>query len=219
MQKAEGRTQNVCGRFAAVLGCALALLLHSQLAYADGGTLRLSQRRGQWQISVFTSPAVPSVGPIDISTLVQDASTGRIRDDVPVTVRLQSIEPQGLTLEQEATAGAATNKLFRAALIDLPAAGKWRTEILLGDESHSASANDRNSPTLAFDFDVAPPPAQWLSVAAWVAWPIGVIAVFLLHQILVARSALRHHSLPQAGNRPNHVDTIRTDRNNRLLTI
>src|SRR5262245_13032402 len=39
MQKAEGRTQNVCGRFAAVLGCALALLLHSQLAYADGGTL------------------------------------------------------------------------------------------------------------------------------------------------------------------------------------
>src|SRR5262245_18803978 len=97
---AERSRQNEGGTFVAILACALALLLPN-VALADGGILRLSQRCGAWQVSVFTSPAVPSVGPIDISTLVQDASTGRIRDNVPVTVRLQSIAPQGLTLEQE----------------------------------------------------------------------------------------------------------------------
>src|SRR5262245_49991286 len=41
MQNAKGRTRNVCGRFAAILGCTLIVLLDSQLAYADGGTLQL----------------------------------------------------------------------------------------------------------------------------------------------------------------------------------
>ena len=160
MQKAEGRRQNGDGRFSAILAGALVLLLHSQSAYADGGTLRLSERSGPWRVSVFTSPAVPNVGPIDISTLVQDAATGRVCDDVPVIVRLQSIERQGLTLEQEAAVSAATNKLFRAAAIDVPEAGKWRAVILVGDESHATSESDRNFPTLAFVFDVAAQPAE-----------------------------------------------------------
>jgi hypothetical protein len=208
MQRAERRMQNAGGKFVATLACAFVLLLHSSVALADGGTLRLSQRCGPLQVSVFTSPAMPHVGLIDISTLVQDAATGRILDDVPVVVRLQSIELRGLTLEQESTAGAATNKLFRAAAINVPEAGKWRAEILVGVESHSASASDRNFPTLSFDFDVAAPSPQWLSLAAWVGWPVGVIAVFLIHQILVARSFRIHTLRLPSSIRQNYVDTI-----------
>jgi len=192
MQNAECRVQIAGGKLVATLACALVLLLHPSVALADGGTLRLSQRCGPSQVSVFTSPAIPHVGPIDISTLVQDAATGRVRDDVSVVVRFQSIERAGLTLEQDATVSVATNKLFRAAVIEVPEAGKWRAEILVGNQSHSTSDSERIFPTLAFDFDVASQPAAWLSLAIWVSWPMGVVAMFLAHQILVARSAPRH---------------------------
>ena len=192
MQNAKCRVQNASGKLFVRLACALVLFLHTSVALADGGTLRLSQRCGPSQVSVFTSPAMPHVGPIDISTLVQDAATGRIRNDVPVVVRLQSIERPGLTLEQESTVGAATNKLFCAAVIEVPEAGQWRAEILIGNQSHSTSDSDRIFPTLAFDFDVASQPAARLSLATWVSWPMGVVAMFLAHQILVARSASKH---------------------------
>src|SRR6478736_1449926 len=71
MQTAEGRRQkNHGGIPSAILACALALLLPSRLAYADGGTLRLSQRCGDFQVSVFTSSAAPCVGPIEVSVLI-----------------------------------------------------------------------------------------------------------------------------------------------------
>jgi hypothetical protein len=208
MQKAEGRRQNHGEVFNAILASALALLLPFQLAYADGGTLRLSQRCEDCRVSVFTSPGAPCVGPMDISVLVQDAATGQIRDDMPAVVRLRSIELPGLTLQQKATAGAATNKLFHAAVIDVPEAGKWRAEILVGNESYSTSDGDRNFPTLAFDFDVASLPAEWLSLAAWLIWPIAVVGIFLAHQVLAARSAPKHLLRAQSRNRQIYVDTI-----------
>jgi len=191
MQNAERRMQNSDGKPLVALACAL-LLLHPSTALADGGTLRLSQRCGDCQVSVFTSPSAPTVGPIDISVLVQDSATGQIRDDVPAIVRLRSVALPDLKFEREATTDAATNKLFRAAVIDVPEAGRWRAEILVGSGSPSTSDSDRGFPTLAFDFDVASPPAEWLSLAAWLSWPIAVIAVFLAHQIRVARSAPKH---------------------------
>jgi len=209
MQTAEGRRQkNHGGIPSAILACALALLLPSRLAYADGGTLRLSQRCGDFQVSVFTSSAAPCVGPIDVSVLIQDAATGQVRDDLPAIVRLHSIELPGLTLEQKATAGAAMNKLFHAAVIDIPKAGKWRAEILIGSTSNPTSDSDGNFPTLAFDFDIASPPTEWLSLSAWLSWPMAVIAMFLAHQILVARSAPKVLLRSQSDNRQNYVDTI-----------
>jgi len=190
MRKAERRRQKPESRWSAVeFICVLAIVAQSSSASADGGTLRLSQRCGECQVSVFTFPSAPSVGPIDVSVLVQDAATGKIRDDLPVMVRLQSIEPPGLALEQTATAGAATNKLFRAAVVDVPDPGRWHAEILIAAQSPMATAADRKSPTLAFDFEVAEPAAHWLSLAPWVGGPIGMIALFLVHQCLVASSA------------------------------
>jgi len=52
------------------------LILHpSSLLLADGGTVRLSQQQGNYQIAVLTTPTPLRAGPIDISVLVQKAGT------------------------------------------------------------------------------------------------------------------------------------------------
>src|SRR5438105_4286548 len=76
--------------------------------FADGGTLRAAQRIDNVRVSVFTSPASPRVGLIDVSVLVQDAATGKVLDDVPAQVRLQSLARTDLRLEQTAASAAAT---------------------------------------------------------------------------------------------------------------
>jgi hypothetical protein len=86
-------------------------------AVADGGALRLSGTAGGYRISVFTAPTPFRAGPVDVSVLVQDASTGNPATQVPVTIRMT--RSGGLALEYPATTAAATNKLFRAAQFEL----------------------------------------------------------------------------------------------------
>ena len=45
-------------------------------AHADGGQVRLTQRHGDMQITVFTSPSPLRAGPVDVSVCIQDAATG-----------------------------------------------------------------------------------------------------------------------------------------------
>ncbi|HEV3163089.1 MAG TPA: hypothetical protein VGZ22_03530, partial [Isosphaeraceae bacterium] len=45
-------------------------------ALADGGTLRVSERQGAYEVTVFTAPAFLRAGPVEISVLVQDSATG-----------------------------------------------------------------------------------------------------------------------------------------------
>ena len=45
-------------------------------AAADGGSMRSVRKKGGYQITVFTAPTPFRAGPVDISVLVQDASTG-----------------------------------------------------------------------------------------------------------------------------------------------
>src|SRR6516162_6763505 len=80
---------------------------------ADGGTVRLCERAGGYQIAVFTSPTPFRAGPVDVSVLVQDAATGECVPEARVTVCLKAAEA-GHVLEYPATVEAATNKLFRA---------------------------------------------------------------------------------------------------------
>jgi hypothetical protein len=202
-QKAEGRRQRIpcahClaatrqrsirngrGYFAkSVAGIVvLVFALQPTRLFADGGTLRLSQRQGDLQISVFTSPAAPRVGMVDVSVLVQDAATGRARSDVPIVVRLQSVAHPELVLQQTATTEDATNKLFHAALMDVPLPGTWLASVLLSDEIGGSERNTVDAP-LTFNLAIAPPLPAWLQIAPWVAWPFAVLALFAVHQRLV----------------------------------
>jgi hypothetical protein len=91
------------------------LLLHSSLARADGGDMRLCERSGNYQLAVFTAPAPFRAGPVDVSVLVQDAATGECMPQARVMLRMTAHE-SGRVLEYPATSGTASNKLFHAAL-------------------------------------------------------------------------------------------------------
>jgi hypothetical protein len=90
-------------------------------------------------------------------------------------------------LEQIATSAAATNKLFQAALFEVPQAGLWRASITIGNPMVKSSVMVDCSAKLAFDLSVSPPLPAWLELAPWVGWPFLIIALFLAHQFLVVR--------------------------------
>ena len=59
----------------------------SSFLRADGGTIRLSEQKGNYRITVFTAPTPLRAGPVDISVLVQEAATGEPAPGVQVTIK------------------------------------------------------------------------------------------------------------------------------------
>jgi len=156
-----------------------ALLFRSSSLQADGGTVRLSERQGAYQVTVFTAPTPFRAGPVDVSVLVQDATTGEMIQAARVTIRATPKGQPGDTIQTLATTEAATNKLFHAALFELPAPGWW--EVVVFVEGSQGSTQVR------FEVEAAGPQPPWLSLWPWVGWPALVILVFGIHQLLVRR--------------------------------
>src|SRR5438045_2953280 len=91
-------------------------ILHpSSFLRADGGTVRLRERAGAYQITIFTSPTPFRAGTVDLSVLVQDAATGECVPEARVHLGLRA-RANGDVLEYPAAPEAATNKLFHAAV-------------------------------------------------------------------------------------------------------
>jgi hypothetical protein len=148
-------------------------------AGADGGELRYSGEKGYYRVAIFTAPVPARAGPVDVSVLVQDAATGQARPDVPVTV---TVYPAGRTCCRErcaATGEAATNKLFRAATLELTAPGRWQVEVEVGEPALAGS--------VCFEVEVAAPMPAWAQLVPWVGWPFAALALVGLHQWLVRR--------------------------------
>jgi hypothetical protein len=160
----------------AFLSC---LTLHpSSIARADGGALRLRQRAGGYQIAVFTSPTPFRAGPVDVSVLVQDATTEECVPESQVTVRLKAAG-DGRALECPATTAAATNKLFHAAVLELPEPGRWDVEVAVeGPDGRTL---------VRFAIEADGPVPRWLEFWPWFTWPALAVALFGLHQILIRR--------------------------------
>jgi hypothetical protein len=148
--------------------------------WADGGTLRLRERAGNYRVAVFTSPALLRAGPVDVSVLVQDVETGEQLPQTQVTVRLRKPGESAPTLEQPATIGAATNKLFHAAEFDLPHSGRWEVEVEIDGQ--------RGKGLVRFEVEADDALPPWLEVWPWSAWPAAVVVLFGVHQLLVHRS-------------------------------
>jgi hypothetical protein len=144
-------------------------------ALGDGGTLRFSGRRGDRVVTVFTAPAPLRAGPIDLSVLVQDSGTGRPITDLPIEVHAQRIGHAKTTIRAAATTEAATNKLLRAARLELSAPGQWRFDVLVRGVTQSQQ--------VGFDVLVAEPVTPWLQMIFWIAWPIVPIGLFALAQL------------------------------------
>jgi hypothetical protein len=156
--------------------CSLVLLLAAWPAGArgDGGTVRLSERVGEYQVTVFTSPTPLRAGAVDVSVLVLDAAGEPA--DVEVVVRLSR---PGTALRRRATTEAATNKLLRAAVFDLPDAGRWQVTVSV--------EGPRGRGERSFEVEAAGPLPRWAEVWPWFAWPAGPVVLFGLHQWLRRR--------------------------------
>ena len=146
---------------------------------ADGGTMRLSERVGGYQVTVFTSPAPLRAGPVDVSVFVQDAATGEPAAGVDVTVRAAPCGRPAESVRHAATAEAATNKLFRSALFELPESGWWEFEATV--------AGERGQAQVRFEAEAADRPPGWLAMAPWVGWPALAVLLFAVHHLLVRR--------------------------------
>src|ERR1700679_1884698 len=122
----------------------LSLLLvgpYDETARGDGGILCLSRSEGNYRISVFAAPTPFRVGPVDISVLVQDAITGEVMPKASVTVSLRLRDQPGEPMCYTATDQAATNKLLKAAVFDLPEPGRWLIQVTIGGEQGSAQVD------------------------------------------------------------------------------
>ena len=153
--------------------------------FADGGQIRLMQQSGEYRVTVFTSPTPLRSGIADVSVLIQD-STGKSVPNAMITVELshpnQGVSPNRIL----ATHAAATNKLFQAALVEIPTPGRWNVQIECTPDANQAPIE------VAFAMEAAPPLPRWLSAWPWFCWPIIPIALFAIHRAFVARR-------PQAG--------------------
>jgi len=172
-------------------------------ACADGGSVRLSERKRGYRVTVFTAPSPFRAGPVDISVLVQDAVTGQPLPQARVTVRMTRIGQP--TLEYAATQEVATNKLLHAAQFDLPAPGWWELEVRV--------EGSRGSAVLACEVEAAERLPRWHSLWPWIAWPALAIALFCTHELLARRKfgktgKIRTRDMPpvvQAGYKPHAI--------------
>jgi hypothetical protein len=162
------------------------LLFHTcgQSAHADGGTLRLSQTAANYRISVFTTPTPFLAGPVDISIFIQDVITGEVIPTASVMIRLALRDQPDKALSYVATTEGATNKLFRAAVFDLPEPGRWMAQVTVKGEQGTAQ--------VYFELEAAQRTEQWPVLWMWISWPAAMIVLFSIHQVLVWR---KHYKL------------------------
>jgi hypothetical protein len=144
----------------AVLGCAPAA--------ADGGRVRARREAGPLAITVFTAPDPLRAGRADVSVLVQDRASGEVLLDAAVALSLRG--PDGQTHALEAVSG--TNRLLKAAVVDLPVAGAWELEV-------SVRRAERVT-TVSCELPVGPPVSGLAGIWPLVAIPPAAIALFVL---------------------------------------
>jgi hypothetical protein len=161
----------------ALLGWLLVPILCSSVK-ADGGSIRLSEKKGGYHITVFSAPTPLRAGAVDISVLVQDAATGDPLTQSLVTVRM--IKSGRPALEFAATSEAATNKLLQAAQFELPDPGRWEIQVEV-EGLHGRTV-------IAGELEAAEPLPRWRELWPWFGCPALVFALFGVHQILSRRN-------------------------------
>jgi hypothetical protein len=164
-----------------------ALLFGAIAARGDGGRLQLNQIVGPFEVALFTAPTPLRAGAIDVSLLVQEA--GQHTPVLDAQVTLVARAENAIDGERVATAvrGAATNKLFYTALIDIPAPGRWRltADVRAGERAASVSCA----------VDIAPPQSPLVAFWGYLALPAVAIALFALHQWLKRSVVSRRSSV------------------------
>lgn len=146
---------------------------------ADGGLIRLMEQQGRYRLTVFTAPTPMRVGPVDVSVLVQDAVTGDLVPDAAVTIRVAPAGCPEQHVSYLATTAAASNKLFRAAQLEIPQTGRWEIRVMVTDGLGKVECQ--------FDVEVAERSGWGNDLPLWIGWPAVAVLLFAVHQFLVSK--------------------------------
>jgi hypothetical protein len=143
--------------------------------------VRLREQAGPYEITVFTAPTPCRTGPVDVSVLIQDAVSAALVPDAQVTVTMDARGSRSHRLSQPATFAAATNKLLRAVVCDVPWPGPWDVRVLVVGPHGDAEVQ--------FALEAAEGLPRWrtLDLWPWILAPLVVVAVFALPRLRVQR--------------------------------
>ena len=155
--------------------CAWAVLALPLLA--DGGAVLSRQESGPFVITVFAAPVPVRAGPLDLTVLVQTRDELKPVLDADVSIRLDGASE----IRALASRSKAQNKLLYAAALQLPQPGEWKYTISVRSAAGQATISG------AFQAGQSAPPLA--SYALYLAIPLVLIAIFVLHQWLSRRSA------------------------------
>ena len=158
---------------------ALAILTQAA-AWADGGTVLLRQEAGDLVITVFASPSPLSVGPIDISLLLQNRNGLDPVLDSDVSLLLHQ---DASSIEAHPTREQARNKLLYAAPVTFSEPGKWQIDVTVLRNGEKTNATGI--------LEVAPAPGKSASYAAYIAFPPVMIVLFIVRERLIRRRSKR----------------------------
>ena len=160
-----------------------ALLIVAQTtAFADGGAVQLRKEVGDLVITVFTSPTPLSVGPVDLSLLLQNRNGLDPVLDASVSLVLVHAD-SNIEFHARPSREQARNKLLYAAPVIFSRPGKWRMSL-------TARRNEKEVVAMG-TLDVAPSPGRELSLAGFLAFPPVMILLFVVRERLLRRRSRR----------------------------
>jgi len=94
-----------------------------------------------------------------------------------ITIKTKRRSSAGVEIQQTATTEAATNKLYHAAVFDMPEQGWYSVEVCTKGTLGEAQ--------IRFEMEAAGPMPPWLAMVPWVGWPFLAVLLFGIHQLLV----------------------------------
>jgi len=151
---------------------------------ADLGVPLGSGLAGGYQIDLIAFPAPLRVGDGFFSVLARDPGTGAVRGDLGVVIEIRSGDEGAVPGARAFPAEAGKHPGFYSARIPLAAPGLGRATIRV-----TSASGAREGGKLDVGFDVLPPAKAWRDHAGAIAFPFGLLAIFVWHQ---RRSHGRH---------------------------
>ena len=157
---------------------ALGQTVQQPTAFANGSTVQWRKQAGSLLITVFTTPAPLSAGPVVISLLVQNRNGLEPVLDANVSLLLRA-DASGGEVQARPTREQAQNKLLYAAPVTLANSGTWQLAVTILRNGERTDATGI--------IDVAPAPVMAASYWGYIAFPPLIVVAFVVRKGLVRR--------------------------------
>ncbi len=132
---------------------------------------------GAYRIDLIAFPAPLRAGEGFFSVLVRDPGTGAVRSDLGVVIEIRSADEGAVPATLAFPAEAGKHPGFYSARIPFAGPGLGLATIRVTSKSGASGGA-----TLDVGFDVLPPAKPWREHAGAIAFPFGLLAIFVWHQ-------------------------------------